>query len=116
MTRAVRVVVRVVSRLVVPWPSSDDWPEAPARLAQGPAALVTPASAVTELLAFELRAVLVAPVAVAVDCSLTRIVTMSSTWLARRSRAPSASRDEGDHIEPGDASFASPGRAADSET
>ena len=106
----------LVWRLVVPWPSSDDWPEAHARLAQGPVARVTPASAVTELLAFDVRAVLVAPVAVAVDCSLTTMVTMSSTWLARRSRAPSASLEEGDQSEPGDARFASLGRVADSVT
>src|SRR5579871_3041061 len=100
----------VVWRLVVPCPSSDWEPEAPARFASAPVAFVTPASAVMELLALEVRAVFVAPVTLAVDCSLTTMVTISSTWLARTSRAASDRRDEGDQVEPGEDRLASPGR------
>ena len=54
-TRAVSVVEITTSRLVVPWPASCVSPLTPARLASGPAALVMPASALTEFLVLEVR-------------------------------------------------------------
>ena len=111
VTRAVRVVVRVVVRLVVPWPLSCVSPETLARLASGPVALVTPASAVIEFLVLEVRCVLVVPVVTAEACSATTMVSMSSTWLARTSRAASARRDPASQMEPGVAAGASAERA-----
>src|SRR5690348_8148546 len=64
-TRAVRVVLNVRSRLVVPSPESCVAPDTPARFAQGPVARVTPASALMEFLVLEAREVLVVPEATA---------------------------------------------------
>ena len=81
-TRAVSVVEITTSRLVVPWPSSCVSPLTPARFAHGPAALVMPAERATEFLVLEVRAVLVVPLATAEALSTTRMVIMSSIWLA----------------------------------
>src|SRR5690349_11037209 len=115
-TRAVRVVLKTRSRLVVPSPASCVLPEVPARLAHGPVARVNPARALTELAVLEAREVFVVPDATAEAFSTTRIVRMSSTWLARRSRVPSASREPGDQIDPGEAAGAAAERAVASVT
>ncbi len=115
-TRAVSVVVRVVVRLVVPWPLSWVLPETLARLATRPAVPVKPASAAIEFCVLLARCVLVAPVATADACSLTTMVSRSSTWLARTSRARSARRELGIQMEPGVAAPASAERASASLT
>src|ERR1039458_488509 len=97
-TRAVSVVEMTTPRLVVPWPLSSVSPLTPVRLAHGPVALVMPASALTEFLVLETREVLVAPVTTAEAFSTTRMVIMSSTWLALRSRAPPASPAARGHV------------------
>src|SRR5690242_3394151 len=53
-----------------------------------------------ELFALEVRADFTVPLETADAFSATTMVTRSSTWLARKSRPRSASRDDGDHSEP----------------
>src|ERR1039458_5046988 len=115
-TRAVSVVVITTPRLVVPWPLSCVLPVTPARLAHGPVALVMPASALTEFAVLEARAVFVVPEATALAFSTTRMVIMSSIWLALTSRAASARREPGAQIPPGAAAGASAVRARESAT
>jgi len=110
------VVEITTPRLVEPWPLSCVLPVTPARLAHGPAALVRPASAVTELAVLELRPVFVVPEATADAFSTTRMVMVSSIWLALRSRAASARREPGTHMPPGAATGASAVRARASAT
>lgn len=88
-------------RLVVPCPASSVSPEVPSKLASAPVALVTPAKALMLLAVLLLRDVAVTPLLTADADSETTIVTTSSTWLARTSRAASASRDPATQIEPG---------------
>ena len=64
-----------------------------------------------EFLVLEVRAVLVAPVATAEACSATTMVSTSSTWLARTSRAASARREPAIQMAPGVAAAASAERA-----
>src|SRR5579864_6553023 len=114
VTRAVRVVVRVMSRLVVADPSSAFFPDRFARLAQGPPARTLPPKAPIDAVALEARADLVAPLDTAEALSATRMVTESSTRLARSSRVRSTSGAPADQIEPGaaPAGAAAPRRAS----
>ena len=70
-----------------------------------------PARALIEFLVLEARDVLVAPVATAEACSATTMVSTSSTWLARTSRAASARREPDTQMAPGVAGAASAERA-----
>src|SRR5688572_11239181 len=101
VTRAVRVAVRMLSRLVAPCPSSEVELETLARSARrafaGPNAEVMPA------LTPDCRELLVLPLAAAEARSETRIVIRSSIWLARKSRATSPSGAEGLHSDPAEA-------------
>src|SRR6185437_17181921 len=90
ITRAERTVVRVVCLEVVPAPLREVLEFAVRRLARLPAAFSGPAAEVMEALALDVRPVLVVPVATAEACSLTMIVTTSSTLRARTSAAISA--------------------------
>ena len=54
-----------------------------------------------EFVVLETREVLVAPVTTAEACSATTMVMMSSTWLARTSRAASARRELDIQMAPG---------------
>src|SRR5579872_5699714 len=103
VTRAARVVVKPVWRVVWPSPSSLELPETPARLAQGPAAFVMPAKAVIELDVLDWREVLVTPLAAAETDSETSTVSVSFSWLARTSRPRSVRREAGVQMEPGEA-------------
>src|SRR6266849_10166203 len=95
-----------MSRLVVPEPSSADFPDRLAKLAQGPPAFTVPPNALIEADALVARADLVAPVDTADARSATRIVTISSTRLARSSRVRSINTALGDQMEPDEASAA----------
>src|ERR1035438_2085380 len=114
-TRAVSVVVITTPRLVEPWPLSCVLPVTPARLAHGPVALVMPARALIEFAVLELRPVFVVPETTAEAFSTTRMVIMSSIWLALRSRAASARREPGAQIPPEAAGGGSAGRARASD-
>src|SRR5579871_2689335 len=100
VTCAVRVVLRVVERVVAPWPFRADCVFRFAKLAKAPAALVGPPAAVMELLNVDWRCVLVVPCATAEACSETTIVRISLTWLARKSPPRFIKREVGAHKEP----------------
>src|ERR1035441_9426540 len=116
VTRAVSVVEITTPRLVLPRPLSWVLPVTPARLGNRPGALVLPASALTEFAVLEVRPVFVVPEATAEAFSTTRMVIMSSIWLALRSRAESARREPGAQIPPEAAGGASAERALASDT
>jgi len=87
-----------------------------ARFTSDPPGGLIPARLLTELTALEARDVLVTPVDTADACSATTMVSTSSTWLARTSRAASAKREPACQIEPGEAGTATAERASDSAT
>src|SRR5205809_7003379 len=98
----------VVCRVVAPCPFNCDWVLTSARLPHGPAALVRPPAALTELERVDWRAVLTLPLATALAFSATRMVTMSPTRFARRSMASPRKRESGDHSDPGDVGWTIP--------
>lgn len=100
VTRAERVVLKVLPRLVVPCPCSCWSPVIVARFARGPAEFITPASEDTLDFAEDFRWVFVVPVAVADARSRTTIVTMSSMRPARISLTASASWPVGENNDP----------------
>jgi hypothetical protein len=71
-----------------------------ARLLREPVGFVIPATAETEFFVLEARDVFTDPLVTAEARSTTRIVTMSSTWLARQSLTASLKTDVPDHSEP----------------